>query len=164
MFQVFCTNQSSKSSSERIPARENASSFRIWEALTMLPPIIRCSPWRMRRRFNRGRYHQRTLTGQLTVHINRNTHPSRTEASEPFCTQTQEISYFDGPVEVVRIHQYLRPDDTLGASGQPDPKRIFEGGILYRLRKPAKTWREEICYFTSDWSDRLCWFFGIEVD
>ena len=101
---------------------------------------------------------------ELTVHINRDTHPSRTEANEPFCTRTQEVSYFDGAMEVVRIHQYLRTNHTLGASGKPDPKRIFEGGTLYRLRKPPKNWGESLRYFISDWRDRLCWLMGIEVD
>jgi hypothetical protein len=29
------------------------------------------------------------------------------------------------------VHQYLQPDGTLGASGQPDPKRLLHDGILY---------------------------------
>lgn len=118
----------------------------------------------MRRRFNRGRYYERVLAGQLAETVNRNTHPSRTEASEPFCTRTQEVSYFDGALEVARVHQYMRTTGQLGASGRPDPKRIFESGVLYRLRHPPKNLREKIQYFLSDWRDRLCWRVGIEVD
>jgi hypothetical protein len=118
----------------------------------------------MRRRFNRGGYYERTLSGQLTARVNRDTHPTRTEASEPFCTRTQEVSYVDGEMEVVRIHQYLRTDLTLGASGQPDPKRIYENGVLYRLRKPPKNCINKITNFVSDWRDRICWALGKEVD
>jgi hypothetical protein len=29
------------------------------------------------------------------------------------------------------VHLYLRPDGTIGASGKPDPKWLFEDGIVY---------------------------------
>jgi hypothetical protein len=33
---------------------------------------------------------------------------------------------------VAVMHQYLRPDGTIGASGQPDPKRlVVEGDVWY---------------------------------
>lgn len=42
------------------------------------------------------------------------------------------ISYLDtNGQEVARVHQYLQPDGTLGASGKPDPKRLLQGGVLY---------------------------------
>jgi hypothetical protein len=119
----------------------------------------------MRRRFNRGRYYERVLSGQLTTRL-KQTHPSRTKANEPFCTWTQEVFYID-PVpnqEVARIHQYLRPDGKLGASGRPDPKQLVEGGVMYRLRKPAKNMWDAIAFYVSDLRDRICWRFGIEVD
>jgi hypothetical protein len=37
-------------------------------------------------------------------------------------------------VEIARAHQYLRPDDTLGLSGKPDPKRVVDDGVLYWYR------------------------------
>jgi hypothetical protein len=50
----------------------------------------------------------------------------------PFCTRSQLISYLDDAgQEVARVHQYLQPDGTLGASGRPDPKRLLHDGILY---------------------------------
>jgi hypothetical protein len=119
----------------------------------------------MRRRFNRGRYYERTLEGSLSANIERNTHPSRTEASEPFCTHTQAVSYLDtNQQEVARVHQYLRPDGLIGASGRPDPKRILENGIMYRLRKPPANIYEKATYFLSDFRDRVYWFIGLEVD
>ena len=39
-------------------------------------------------------------------------------------------------MEVARVHQYLRTDGTLGGSGRrPDPKRLYEDGVLYALKK-----------------------------
>ena len=89
--------------------------------------------------FNEGRYWERTQTGELTAAIRRNTHPSRVQADEPFCTWTQEVSYFDrNSLEVARVHQYIRPDGSIGASGRPDPKRLMENGVIYRLVKPPR--------------------------
>jgi len=105
------------------------------------------------------------LSGELTEKIRRNTTPARTEADEPVGTFTQEISYLNlAEMEVARVHQYLRTNGTLGASGKPDPKRIMENGILYRLRKPPKNFRESFNFWLSDCRDRIIWFFGGEVD
>ena len=49
------------------------------------------------------------------------------------------VSYRDSRNdEIARVHQYLRPNKELGASGKPDPKRLFEDGTLYRLVKSPK--------------------------
>ena len=127
------------------------------------PPIIRVSEWRMRRRFNRGRYYERLLAGELTSRMHQ-THPSRTKANEPFCTYTQEVFYIDAGTEVARVHQYLRPDGTLGASGKPDPKMLVESGMMYRLRRQPKNISERIEHKLSDLRDRVYWFFGWGVD
>jgi hypothetical protein len=98
--------------------------------------IVRIDEWNMRQIFNDGRFWERAQTGELAINVRRNTHPSRTVANEPFCTHTQEISYIDANgQEVARIHQYLRPDGSIGASGRPDPKRVLIGDTLYRLHK-----------------------------
>jgi len=89
----------------------------------------------MRERFNNGRYWERTQTGELTAVVIEDRHPSLMAANEPFCTRSQMVSYRDGLAEVARVHQYLRADGTIGASGRPDPKRIYENGVLYRLVK-----------------------------
>jgi hypothetical protein len=33
------------------------------------------------------------------------------------------------------VHQYLRPDGTLGASGLPDPKLVVHEGVVYKLAR-----------------------------
>lgn len=90
----------------------------------------------MQRKFNDGQYWEKLLAGELRPELLEDRHPALTTANEPYCTRSQMISYVapDGK-EVARVHQYLRPDGTIGASGRPDPKRLLEGGILYRLTK-----------------------------
>src|SRR6266566_8732366 len=98
--------------------------------------MMRIPTSEMQRRFNEGRYWERTQHGELTVVIMEDRHPALTAANEPFCTQSQMVSYRDiNNAEIARVHQYLRPDGSIGASGRPDPKRLFENGELYRLEK-----------------------------
>ena len=98
-------------------------------------PLKRISAKEMCERFNTGRYWERTQAGDLTSVILEDRHPSLTVANEPFCTRSQMVSYRDGAQEIARVHQYLRTDGTIGASGKPDPKRLYENGILFRLTK-----------------------------
>ena len=35
---------------------------------------------------------------------------------------------------VAEVHQYVRPDRSLGASGKPDPKRLQIGGVVYAIK------------------------------
>ena len=89
----------------------------------------------MRRRFNKGQYWERVQNGELSETILGDNHPTTPAANQPFCTRSQMISYREQGNEVARVHQYLLPNGTLGASGRPDPKRLFEDDILYRLVK-----------------------------
>ena len=118
----------------------------------------------MRRRFNRGKYYERMLEGKLTEVINSSNTPSFVSENVPLGSISQGFSYFDGKQELVRGQQFIKPDGTIGASGKPDPHRIFEDGIWYRTRHPAKGWRQKLCYYLSDLADRICWFFNTEVD
>src|SRR5262245_4595038 len=51
----------------------------------------------------------------------------------PQGTRSQTIRYFKDKQWVVEVHQYLRPDSTLGASGRPDPKRLRMNGFIYTV-------------------------------
>ena len=86
------------------------------------------------------------------------------QGKQPTGTISQQVFYFDGPNEVARLHQYLRPDGTFGGSGLPEPKRIYENGVAYRQRQPAENRKEKIMYWLSDTFDRLCWALHIEVE
>ncbi len=95
----------------------------------------------MRKIFNDGDYWGMAQRGEFTSVLLEHRHPSRTEANEPFCTYSQMVSYRDPASnnEVARVHQCVRPDNTIGASGKPDPKRVLVGTVLYRLHKGPKT-------------------------
>jgi hypothetical protein len=75
--------------------------------------------------------------GEFTAVVEANRHPALPLANEPYCTSSQMVSCRQGStnLEVARVHQYVRPDGAIGLSGKPDPKRLFENGILYRLMK-----------------------------
>ena len=121
----------------------------------MADAIIRVSEWRLRKIFNKGRYWEKTRTGEITAQIKRQTHPTRIEANEPFCTFTQEVIYLQNNREIARVHQYERPDKSIGASGKPDPKRLLYNERIYALRKRPKNNLERLGYFLIDLFERL---------
>lgn len=51
---------------------------------------------------------------------------------EPSGTRSQVIRYLDQAGQwVAVVHQYLRPDGSLGGSGKPDPKRLRIAGTIF---------------------------------
>lgn len=52
---------------------------------------------------------------------------------EPAGTVSQMLQYWRDGVEVALVHQYTRPDGTIGASGRPDPKKVIVDAKCYRL-------------------------------
>ncbi len=87
----------------------------------------------IRQIFNERGIFKKVKTGELTTHVKRNSHPTNPPpAGEPICTWSQIVYYYTQEGEPVAIvHQFLRPDGTIGASGLPDPKRIFiEGRVI----------------------------------
>ena len=82
--------------------------------------------------FNSGQYWERAKSGELNAVVAKDTHPNPPPNGETFCTRSQYLVYLTPSGEFVAgVHQYLREDRTLGASGRPDPKRlVFEGRIL----------------------------------
>jgi hypothetical protein len=87
----------------------------------------------VRHRFNEGDYWQRASAGEFRQVIARDGHPSQERSGEPYCTRSQIIGYWNSDGEMIaKVHQYLRPDGTIGGSGRPDPKVLFEHGVRYR--------------------------------
>ena len=82
--------------------------------------------------FNQGGYERRVAEGELVARVLANGHPTPPRAPEPICTRSQMVGYFDvRNRKIAEVHQYVRPDGTIGASGRPDPKRLVENGILF---------------------------------
>jgi hypothetical protein len=103
-----------------------------------VPRIERVTEEELRKLFN-DNYLPKIQAGQIQEKVLRGggRHPSLPLANEPYCTESQVVSYIDpsSNQEVARAHRYLRPDGTIGASGLPDPKRVFLNDVLYRIIK-----------------------------
>lgn len=98
----------------------------------MGPQTVEVSAGQLRELFNRESYATRIATGHLIPKLLREGHPAPPRSHEPPCTRSQIIAYFDrGGRKIVILHQYLRPDGSLGASGRPDPKKLYHEGVLY---------------------------------
>jgi hypothetical protein len=83
--------------------------------------------------FNERKVWERAQTGELRERLHTEGHPSPRRSGEPACTRSQIIGYYDQRGRQVAIaHQYLRPNDSIGGSGRPDPKRLYADGVLYR--------------------------------
>jgi hypothetical protein len=82
--------------------------------------------------FNRAGCWEKVKVGVLRAAVMKENHPAPQPASEPFCTRSQMIFYTDEhEQEIARVHQYLRPDGSIGGSGKPDPKRFLHQGTIY---------------------------------
>ncbi len=83
--------------------------------------------------FNKGRYVERVATGELMERIIRARRPNSPKAPVPPGTESQIVGYYDSKTgrRVALFHRYVLPDGTLGASGLPDPKELFEDRIFY---------------------------------
>jgi hypothetical protein len=98
------------------------------------PQVRKVSVREIRQRFNAGDYARRARIGELRQEV---------EMDLPFpdwkCgqyglqigTRSQLVAYYDGPDVVARVHQFLQPDGTLGASQIPDPKELLVDGEIW---------------------------------
>src|SRR5689334_12693200 len=94
--------------------------------------IVYVDKWTLRQRFNELDYYGRLRRGELTAIVYwERLAPS--SAGQAPGTLGQIVHYFDRGVEVARVHQYLRRNGTLGASGLPDPKWLLDGKRVYQL-------------------------------
>ncbi len=73
----------------------------------------------------------RITRGELQSVLEWERHPSPPKATEPSCTRSQLLAYYDKGTRIARAHRYLRPDGTLGGWGRPDPKQVLLDGVLY---------------------------------
>ena len=89
------------------------------------PRVKRVPPETIRATFRNSQYPRLISEGWLQAIVLKDAPLQNPVArGEPPGTRSQVIRYVD-PVDgqwLVLVHQYLRPDGTLGASGQADPK------------------------------------------
>jgi hypothetical protein len=98
----------------------------------MKPPTKRISQIALQKMFNEGGYYEQTKTGELTLSIREHTHSTPVKSGQPYCSYSQIIEYRDASSgeRIAIVHQYLKPDGSLGASGWPDPQAILKDGVL----------------------------------
>lgn len=49
------------------------------------------------------------------------------------------VSYVDDAGHrIFLVHLYVRLDGSIGGSGLPDPKWLFENGVVYRLKREGE--------------------------
>jgi hypothetical protein len=98
------------------------------------PSVRRVSPQELRRLFNQNGYWQKVQSGEFTSTVDADRVPIPPPPGHPSGTHSQMISYFDDQGNrVARVHQYLRPDGSIGGSGRPDPKMLMIDGTIYML-------------------------------
>lgn len=55
--------------------------------------------------------------------------------NEPAGTRSLAVSYLNSALErIFIVHLYLGPDGEIGGSGKPDPKWLFEDGVVYAAK------------------------------
>ena len=96
-------------------------------------PVNWISSGRIRSLFNGSQYPALIANGSLVALPLRRTHLQKPSPHQgPLCTHSEVILYQSNEKSLfVIIHQYLKPDGSLGASGRPDPKRIKIDGEIY---------------------------------
>ena len=96
----------------------------------MRPPPIKITKTEIRDKFNRneGGYPAKIDQLRRVTSYDRLASP---ETNQPPGTRSRIYRYYDGPAMVMLVHCLVRPDGTLGGSGQYDPKRLLVDGIEY---------------------------------
>ena len=91
---------------------------------------------KIRALFNKSQYYEKIQKGLLQGTVIRRTllqYPNK--MNEPQGTYSEIIKYREKKTGfLVYVHQYSRPDGSIGASGKPDPKFLQIGGKLYKVQ------------------------------
>jgi hypothetical protein len=86
-------------------------------------PVIRVDRWEMRCRFNKTDYAKRAAAKQLTLRITKPDRLATPAYGQAPGSLSHEVYYIDPDteIELARVHQFLRPDGTIGGQSKPDP-------------------------------------------
>jgi hypothetical protein len=81
----------------------------------------------LRKKFNERDYQSKIASGDIWEEILDSPHATPKHSGQPFCTHSQMIAYREhhSNKKVALVHQYLRPDGTIGGCGRPDPKWLL---------------------------------------
>ena len=96
-------------------------------------PYQAATAYQLRRIFADAEILKKAASGELTAVVEEE-HPAAPEYNQDEGTMSQLLVYYDkSGSAVAEAHQFLKKDGSLGASGQPDPKMVVQGGIQYHL-------------------------------
>ena len=88
---------------------------------------------RLRQRFNEldllGELHRGEIVGVVDWE-----RPAQASAGQIPGTVSQRIFYYREDKLVAVVHQYVRPDGSIGGSGRPDPKWLRDGDVILKYR------------------------------
>ena len=101
--------------------------------MTIPPVLVQVDKWRLRRLFNSARFYERVLSRELSALVVYRRIPSPL-SNQPPGTMSEEVEYYSATEVVARVHQFVLPDGSLGASGRPDPKALVWEDTLYVLK------------------------------
>jgi hypothetical protein len=112
------------------------------------PSNPRLTQEEMRRRFNEGKYYERMKTGEFKA-VRVRTGTPEPDVLKKYGQNTISVSVWDRDQDgkdIVRVHQYESPngdilyvkDGIVHTDGRPDPKELFEDGVLYHQEKKKK--------------------------
>lgn len=90
-------------------------------------PIRRVPATEIRDLFNDRQYYHGIASGDIFEDVLESVHATPARSGQPFCTHSQLIAYRERNTnkKLALVHQYLRPDGRIGASGRPDPKWLL---------------------------------------
>jgi hypothetical protein len=90
----------------------------------------------MRRRFNEGRYWERMKAGEFTEHLI-DTHEPQPGIRErhPDAISVRTRYRDSNGNDIVEVHYYRLPDGSIIPGKRPDPKLLFEDGVMYHKEK-----------------------------
>jgi len=95
-------------------------------------PVKSLSKKQMQDLFRDRNFSEKIKNKELTELVYRERHANPLTSGQPFCSYSQLLSYHDVEgTEIMRAHRYMK-DRKIGASGIPDPFRIFIDGIVYK--------------------------------
>ncbi len=88
--------------------------------------------WEMRCWFKHGRFIERVQSGELKE-IVRKSKLVKPASRQPKGTKSESVVYVEIATDsqVARIHRYVLPDGSIGASGEPDPKSLVVAGVSF---------------------------------
>ena len=104
--------------------------------------IIYLPAYKLRELFNKSQYLELIQQNKLVKEVIRSRllqESALAERALPPGTKSEIIIYHNPANKELyaKVHQYVLPDGTLGASGKPDPKAILLDGKMYCF-KPVK--------------------------